>query len=149
MSAAGLLAALALAGAPLTPGDRAPPVVPAGAERAEILLRFPPWMYTGTFSLTVLGLTDRGVARDDGSLVGPQKQVERVLSGEKGTLTLLLRTEERAGFPPIVGFWEVKGGTGAYAGLAGGGTFSAADGGLAKVGCAFEVQALIGRLGRR
>jgi len=143
-----MLLALALSGPPLTPADRAPPVIPANAERAEILLRFPPWQFTGTFTFSALGLQDRGVARDLGSVVGPQKDVARILEGERGTLTLLLRAESRASFPHIFGFWQVKDGTGAYAGLAGGGTFTAADGGVGKGGSPFEIQTLLGRLGR-
>jgi len=144
-----LVAALLLAGPPIAPADRVLPAVPAGAQRAEIQLRFPPWQFTGTFTLSALGLEDRGVARDVGSMIGPQKGVERILEGEKGALTLLLQAETRAGFPFIFGFWKVKDGTGAYAGLAGGGTFTAADGGVGKGGSPLEIQTLVGRLGRR
>ena len=115
-----LVAALLLAGPPPAHGDRAPPVVPANAQRAEIQLRFPPWQFTGAFTFSAMGLEDRGVVRDLGSMIGPQAEVERILEGEKGTLTLLLRAETRAGFPFIFGFWQVKAGTGAYAGLQGG-----------------------------
>ena len=59
-----LVAALLLAGPPASTADRAPPVVPAGAERAEIQLRFPPWQFTGTFTFSALGIEDRGVALD-------------------------------------------------------------------------------------
>jgi len=144
-----LLLSLALAGPPLAPADRAPPVVPPGAERAEIVVRFPPWQFTGTFTFAALGIDDRGVARDAGSVVGPQREIERVLEGEKGTLTVLLRAESRAAFPFIFGFWQVKEGTGAYQRLAGGGTFTAVDGGVGQGGSPFEIQTLLGRIGRR
>jgi hypothetical protein len=144
-----LVAALLLAGPPLAPADRVPPVVPAGAQRAEIHLRFPPWQFTGAFTLSAMGIEDRGEAHDLGSVIGPQREVERILRGEKGTLTLLLRAEFRSAFPFVFGFWQVKEGTGAYAGLQGGGTLTAADGGVGKAGSPFELQTLIGRVGRR
>jgi len=149
VTALSMVAALLLAGPPPAHGDRAPPVVPANAQRAEIQLRFPPWQFTGAFTFSAMGLEDRGVVRDLGSMMGPQQEVERILEGDKGTLTLLLRAETRAGFPFIFGFWQVKAGTGAYAGLQGGGTLTATDGGVGKSGSPFEIQTLLGRLGRR
>ncbi|HET9554478.1 MAG TPA: hypothetical protein VFP50_16055, partial [Anaeromyxobacteraceae bacterium] len=149
VSLAALLAALALAAAPpaLEP-PAAPP--PAGGQRTEILVRFPPWQFTGTFTLSAGGLVDRGVARDRGSIVGPAKTVERVLEGERGTLVLTLRAEVKgASFPPIFGRWQVARATGAYAGLFGGGTFTAVDGGSGQGGSPFEVQTLLGRVSRR
>ncbi len=122
---------------------------PADGQRAELLVRFPPWQFTGSFTLTAGGLVDHGVARDRGSLVGPDKTVERVLEGTLGTLTLTLQVGPVGpAFPPIFGRWWVSGATGAYAGLAGGGTFTAADGGL-KGGTLLEVQTLLGRVVRR
>jgi hypothetical protein len=144
-----LVVALLLAGPPIAPADRLQPVVPAGAQRAEIQLRFPPWQFTGAFSLSAMGIEDRGEAHDLGAVLGPQKEVERILEGERGTLTLRLRAETRAGFPFIFGVWQVKQGTGAYAGLQGGGTFTAVDGGVGKGGSPFELQTLLGRVGRR
>jgi hypothetical protein len=126
-----------------------PTAPPADGQRAELLVRFPPWQFTGSFTLTAGGLVDHGVARDRGSLVGPDKTVERVLEGTLGTLTLTLQVGAVGqAFPPIFGRWWVSGATGAYAGLAGGGTFTSADGGL-KGGTLLEVQTLLGRVVRR
>jgi hypothetical protein len=145
---AALLAALALAAAP--PAPEPAPAPPAAGQRTEILVRFPPWQFTGTFTLAAGGLVDRGVARDRGSIVGPAKTVERVLEGERGTLVLTLRAEVKgASFPPIFGRWQVARATGAYAGLTGGGTFTAVDGGSGQGGSPFEVQTLLGRVSRR
>lgn len=143
-----LVLSLLLAGSPPAPAEPFQVAVPAGAQRAEIQLRFPPWQFTGAFRLAAAGLEDRGTVRDSGSVMGPQGDVERVLEGEKGTLTLVVRAQLRTGFPYIFGSWRVKSGTGAYAGLAGGGTFTAADGGV-KTGSPFEIQSLLGRVGRR
>lgn len=150
MSAAWLLAALLLA-APTAPAPAAPPprAPPADGARAEIVVRFPPWQFTGDFTLGAGPLADRGVARDRGSLVGPDKSVERVLEGALGTLTLTLQVETvGAAFPPIFGRWWVSGATGGYAGLTGGGTFTATDGGR-QGGSPFEIQTLLGRVARR
>ena len=152
MTLAPLLAALLAA----SPTPAAVPAVArpeAAPERAELTVTFPPWSFTGTFTLALGGLSDRGVARDRGSLLGPDKQVERVLEGERGTLTLALRGATRAAFPQIVGRWTVVSGTGAYAGLEGGGTLTAVDGGRGRdgrqLGSPFELQTLLGRLSRR
>ena len=131
---------------------KAPPPAPA-AERAELLVSFPPWSFTGTFTLSIGARTDQGVARDRGSLLGPDQQVTRVLEGTQGTLTLRLRGASRGGFPQIVGRWTVLAGTGTYAGLAGGGTLTAVDGGRNRedrpLGSPFELQTLLGRVTRR
>jgi len=119
------------------------------------VVRFPPWQFTGTFTLSCGtlssgGLEDKGVAHDRGSLAGPDTAVERVLEGAHGTLTLTLRDVLHGiGFPSIFGRWEVSGGTGDYAGLAGGGTFSSVDGGTGKGGSPLEIQTLLGRVSRR
>ena len=86
------------------------------------------------------------MARDRGSLLGPKRQVERVLEGKLGTLTLRLDTRLRGAiYPPIFGRWQVVGATGAYAGRGGGGTFTAVDAGRGS-GSPFERQTLLGRL---
>ena len=158
-----LLVLLAASGpAGRAPAAAPPPAATAGAagarpdaagERVELLASFPPWSFTGTFTLTLGSRSDRGVARDHGSLLGPDQQVTRVLEGEQGTLTLRLRGVSRGGFPQIVGRWTVVEGSGAYAGLAGGGTLTAVDGGRNRedrpLGSPFELQTLLGRLGRR
>jgi hypothetical protein len=147
VTAAAILAALLLrapgpAGPPARP---APEAAPAG-ERAEIDVRFPPWQFTGTFTLAVGGRRDEGVARDRGSVVRLRQPVERVLEGRLGTITLRLETELRGAiYPPLLGRWRVVGATGAWSGLRGGGTFTAADaGGIG--GSPFERQTLLGRL---
>ncbi len=147
MTCAALLAAL-LHAAP-GPAAPAPQPVPRGAhagQRAEIDVHFPPWQFTGTFSLVLGDRRDEGVARDRGSLVGPEQRVERVLEGKLGTITLRLDTRLRGAiYPPIVGRWEVVGATGAWAGLRGGGTFTSADAG-GSGGSPFERQMMLGRL---
>lgn len=145
---AGLVAALLLL-APAEPPDRARAAaarpVEAG-QRVELTVRFPPWLFTGTFTLAGAGLTDHGAARDGGSLTAAGATVERVLTGERGSLVLSLRGELHAtSFPPLFGRWQVAGGTGAYAGATGGGTFTAADLGTGK-GSLLELQVLVGRL---
>ncbi len=149
MTAAALLAALLLQGP--GPGTPLPPQAPAvtlSGERAEIAVRFPPWQFTGTFTLDVGGRRDQGVARDRGSLLGPNQRVERVLEGSLGTVTLRLDTRLRGAiFPPIFGRWQVVSGTGAYARLRGGGTFTSVDAGDGS-GSPFERQTLLGRLTR-
>ncbi len=146
MTVAALLAALLLQGpGPGTPPGPTPPPAFAGA-RAELAVQFPPWQFTGTFTLEVAGHRDRGVARDSGSLLGPLQRVERVLEGRLGTMTLQLDTRLRGSiFLPIFGHWRVVSGTGAYASLRGGGTFTSVDAG-ARDGSPFERQALLGRL---
>ncbi len=121
----------------------------AATERVVLDVRFPPWQFTGTFTLRLGALRDRGVARDRGSLIGPKRRVERVLEGKLGTLTLRLDTRLRgAVYPPIFGRWQVVGATGAYAGRGGGGTFTAVDAGGGS-GSPFERQTMLGRLSPR
>jgi len=140
-----LLLALVLA-APAGQAPRPPPGGPAApGQRVELTVRFPPWQFTGTFELAGAGLADRGAARDRGSLAGAEP-VERVLAGERGSLTLSLRAGLRASsFPPVLGRWQVVGGTGAYQGASGGGTFTATDLGTGQ-GSLLELQVLVGRL---
>jgi hypothetical protein len=146
MKAAALLAALLLQGpGPGTPPGPTPPPAIAG-ERAEIAVQFPTWQFTGTFTLAVGDRRDQGVARDSGSLLGPEHRVERVLEGRLGTVTLQLDSRlRRANAFPIFGHWRVVRGTGAYASLRGGGTFTSVDAG-ARDGSRFERQTLLGRL---
>ena len=140
-----LLAALLLQG----PGPAPPPsaaALPSAGERTEIDVHFPPWQFTGTFTLDLGGRRDQGVARDRGSLLGPTQRVERVLEGQLGTITLQLDTRLRGAiFPPIFGRWQVVSGTGAYATLRGGGTFTSVDAGAGS-GSPFERQTLLGRV---
>jgi len=143
------IAPAARAGAP----DRArtPPPPPAeaphGSDRAEIHLRFPAWRPVGTFRLVTASgeVADSGVAREEGDAVaGPS---ERVLEGEHGTLVIRLRTASKIPvFPPLFGRWEVVRGTGTYARLAGGGTFTTCGSGSAAKGSPFEVQTLVGHV---
>jgi len=147
---AALLTALLLQGpGPAVLPHAAPPPTPALAaagERTEIDVHFPPWQFTGTFTLDLGGRRDQGVARDRGSLLGPLQRVERVLEGALGTVTLRLDTKLRGAiFPPIFGRWQVVGGTGAYARLRGGGTFTSVDAGAGS-GSPFERQTLLGHL---
>lgn len=145
MTAVALVAALLLA-APVGHAERAPAGgAAAPGQRVELTVRFPPWQFTGTFSIEGAGLSDRGQARDQGSIAGAEA-VERVLTGEHGTLTLSLRAELRASsFPPLFGRWQVVGGTGAYQGASGGGTFTSTDLGSGQ-GSLLEHQSLIGRV---
>jgi hypothetical protein len=150
VTGAALLSALLLAAPIVPPAAGAGAAAAAPGQRAEIVVRFPPWQFTGTFTFSCAGLEDQGVARDRGSLVGPDASVERVLEGARGTLTLTLRDVLRGiGFPAVFGRWEVRDGTGAYAGLAGGGTFTSVDGGTGKGGSPLEFQTLLGRVRRR
>lgn len=144
-----LAAAAARAGAP---GERRTPPPPpsdppAGAERSEIHLRFPAWSQVGTFRLVGPGEapSDTGVAREEGDVVAGV--TERVLQGARGTLVIRLRAWAKIPvFPPVFGRWEVVRGTGAYARLAGGGTFTTCGSGGAAKGSPFEVQTLVGYL---
>ena len=150
MTAAALLALLVLQAPGPGPGTPSPPppapLAVAAGERIVLDVRFPPWQFTGTFTLEVGGRHDQGVARDRGSLLGPTQRVERVLEGQLGTITLQLDTRLRGAiFPPIFGRWQVVGATGAYVGLLGGGTFTAVDAGRGS-GSPFERQTLLGRL---
>lgn len=151
MSPALVAALLLLAPAEPTARPHAPGRLGAAEQdlagrRVELTVRFPPWLFTGTFTLAGAGLTDRGAARDGGSLTAAGATVERVLTGERGSLVLTLRGELHAtSFPPLFGHWQVAGGTGAYAGASGGGTFTATDLGTGK-GSLLEHQVLVGRL---
>ena len=144
-----LLAGPARAGAP---GERRPPPPPptdppAGAERSELHLRFPAWSAVGTFRLVGASeaLSDTGVAREEGDVV--VGVTERVLEGAKGTLVVRLSAGAKIPvFPPVFGRWEVVRGTGAYARLAGGGTFTTCGSGAQPKGSPFEVQTLVGHL---
>jgi len=141
----GLLVALLLA-APSGPAPRQPAADPSTpGSRVELTVRFPPWQFTGTFTLEGAGLSDRGPALDRGTLTGGGP-VERVLTGEHGSLTLQLRGElHAASFPALFGRWQVAGATGAYAGATGGGTFTATDLGTGQ-GSLLELQTMVGRL---
>lgn len=147
MTGLALLASLLLAApGPVTPPPLPAPAPVAAGERAGIDVRFPPWQFTGTFTLELGGRRDEGVARDRGSLLGPTQRVERVLEGKLGTITLRLDTRLRGAiYPPIFGRWQVVGATGAWTGLRGGGTFTSVDGG-GSGGSPFERQTLLGRL---
>jgi hypothetical protein len=134
--------------APAGPAPRQAPASPASlGQRLELVVRFPPWQFTGTFTLSGAGLEDHGAASDAGTL-GGEAEVERVLSGERGTLVLALRGQFLgASFPRFFGHWRVTGGTGAYAGLTGGGTFTATSADLGSAqGSTLELQALVGRV---
>jgi hypothetical protein len=125
----------------------APAEPPSGADRTELHLRFPPWVQTGTFQLVSASgaLSDSGVARQEGDVV--VGNTERVLEGARGTLVLRLSAGAKTPvFPPLFGRWEVVRGTGAYARLAGGGTFTSCGSGSSAKGSPFEVQTLVGHL---
>jgi hypothetical protein len=147
MIAAALIAAVLLQGpGPAAPTPAPVPALPASGQRAEIDVQFPPWQFTGSFTIDVAGRRDQGVARDGGSLLGPRQRVERVLEGKLGTITLRLDTRLLGAiFPPLFGRWEVVSATGAWAGLRGGGTFTTVDAGTGS-GSPFERQTLLGRL---
>jgi len=149
---AALLAGPAGADAPATPEPPQPPPTPppAGAERVEVHLRFEPWALTGRFRVASASgaLADEGLARDDAGFTS-QRPVERVLEGARGTLVLRVTAGQKtSGFPQMFGRWSVVRGTGAYAGLAGTGTFTTCGGGdgAAQKGSPFEVQTLVGYL---
>lgn len=151
MTAAALLTLLLLqAPGPATPAPPSPaPHLATTGERIVLDVRFPPFQFTGTFTLALGALRDRGVARDRGSLLGPKRRVERVLEGQLGTLTLRLDTRLRGGInQPIFGRWQVVGATGAYAGRRGDGSFTAVDAGGGS-GSPFERQTMLGRLSPR
>lgn len=132
---------------PSTP-QPAPRPPPPGAERVELHLRFEPWGLSGRFRLVTAmgGVSDEGLARDDAGLAS-QRPVERVLEGARGTLVLRLSGGHNTPvFPAMFGRWTVVRGTGAYAGLAGSGTFTTCGSGQVLKGSPFEVQTLIGHL---
>ncbi|MGC3996607.1 MAG: hypothetical protein QM767_03375 [Anaeromyxobacter sp.] len=133
---------------PTPPAAQAPP---PGAERVELRVNFPPWQYTGTFRLEgASGTLDQGLVRDQGGFSAGDGTVERVLEGARGTLTLRLQAGGKAGtMPPVFGRWSVRAGTGAYAGLDGGGTFTSCSSGAPRGASPFEQQYLIGHVLRR
>lgn len=141
------LGGAARADAPTTPAapQPAPRPPPPGADRVELHLRFEAWGLSGRFRLVSASgaVADEGLARDDAGFAA-QRPVERVLEGSRGTLVLRL-----AGAPSTPGFfgrWTVVRGTGAYAGLAGSGTFTTCGRGEALKGSPFEVQTFVGHL---
>jgi hypothetical protein len=148
--AAAMALALALAAEPAHPaGPAAGPakVRPVRRDRTEFRITFRPWEAGGTFRMeTSSGRTDQGVVRDQGGFSATGGAVRRVLEGEKGTLVLRLQAQTRSGTPPIFGRWTVASGTGAYAGMTGGGTFTAMGSGGRKGGSPYELQYLIGHL---
>jgi hypothetical protein len=134
--------------APTAPLESAEP--PPGADRVEIQVRFPPWQFTGTFRAGSASgaFADLGAVRDVGALLVSGAPVDRILQGERGTLTLRLHGMRKTpGFPPVFGRWTIVRGTGSYAGLRGEGTFTAAGAGDGKGG-PFEVQTLLGHVHR-
>jgi hypothetical protein len=150
--AVSLLVGPARADAPVSsePPQPRPEPPPAGAERVEVHVRFEPWALTGRFrAVSASGaLSDEGLARDDAGFTS-QRPIERVLEGARGTLVLRIAGGQKTpGFPPLFGRWQVLRGTGAYAGLAGTGTFTTCGGGDAQKGSPFEVQTLVGYLHR-
>jgi hypothetical protein len=152
---AAVLLALAAGARADAPERRVPPpparLPPPGAERVELHVRFPPWQYTGTFRFEgASGATvDEGVARDQGGFSAGDGVVERVLEGARGTLVLRLSGGAKTpGFPPVFGRWAIVSGTGAYAALAGSGTFTSCGSGHLKAS-PYEMQTMIGHLARR
>jgi hypothetical protein len=133
---------------PAAPPASAEP--PPGADRVEIQVRFPPWQFTGTFrAVSASGtVADLGAVRDVGALLVSGSPVDRLLQGERGTLTLRLHgLRKLPSFPSFFGRWTVVRGTGSYAGLRGEGTFTAVGSGAGKGG-PFEVQTLLGHVHR-
>jgi hypothetical protein len=133
---------------PAAPVESAEP--PPGADRVEIHVRFPPWEFTGTFrAVSASGaFADLGAVRDVGALLVSGAPVDRLLQGERGTLTLRLHGMRKTpGFPPVFGRWTVVRGTGSYVRLRGEGTFTAVGAGEGKGG-PFEVQTLVGHVYR-
>ena len=161
--AAGALRALALAAAAASPrpalaGDahEAAPLglepPPPSAHRVQFVVRFPAWRFTGTYRATCEDaglLAGEGTARDAGGLGTPGAIVERTLRSEGGTLVIRLAGEhEPRSVPAFAGRWSIASGTGQYAGLRGGGTFSSTDSGVGEKGSPFELQILVGRVWR-
>jgi hypothetical protein len=159
-SAAALLLAVAAAStAAASAGERmrpSPPppdarVVPPGAERVALHIRFPAWQYTGTFRLEGRdGTVDEGVARDAGGYASGDGFVTRTLEGARGTLRLRLQGGVRiaGGLPVFFGRWSIVEGDGAYAGLSGGGTFLSTTSGDSARGSPSEIQSLLGHVTR-
>lgn len=138
------------------PRSPSTPPPPAGAERVEVLVTFPPWQgpsgsfsvlarrYTGTFRVESSSgeLLDEGTVRDDSGLAS-QAVVERVLEGMRGSIVLRVqRTAKVPRFPAIFGRWTIVRGSGAYADAAGSGTFTSCESGEAGKGS--ELQTLVG-----
>jgi hypothetical protein len=142
---ASLALTLSLAAEPARPA--APAARPVRRDRIELRVVFQPWEASGTFRLeTASGRSDQGAVKDQGGFSASGGAVRRVLEGEKGTLVLRLQGQTRAGTPPIYGHWTVASGTGAYAGAAGGGTFTAMGSGDHRGGSPYQLQILIGHL---
>ncbi|HTN51515.1 MAG TPA: hypothetical protein VML50_03870 [Anaeromyxobacter sp.] len=135
----------ALRPSPPPPAARLPP---PGAERVVLHVRFPAWQYTGKFRLEGRdGRVDEGVARDVGGYgTTGGDDVERTLEGARGTIRIRLKggVQHAAGLPVFFGRWSIVSGTGAYAGLAGQGTFLSTTSGDSDHGSTNEVQSLIG-----
>jgi len=120
---------------------------PMRRERIEFRVTFRPWESGGAFRMEASsGRSDQGVVRDLGGFSASGGAVRRVLEGEKGTLVLRLQGQIRPGQPPVLGRWTVASGTGAYAGVTGGGTFTAMSSGDERGGSPYELQYLIGHL---
>ncbi len=134
--------------APLTPAaPSGAPARPVRRDRIELRVSFRSWEAAGTFRLeSASGRTDQGAVRDQGGFSATGGAVRRVLEGERGTLVLRLQGQTRSGTPPIFGRWTVASGTGAYAGVTGGGTFTAMGSGGLRGGSPYELQFLIGHL---
>jgi hypothetical protein len=145
-------AAVASAGEPQMLPSPAPPdarLPPPGAERVALHVRFPAWQYVGTFRLEGRdGTVDEGVARDAGGYAAGEGFVTRTLEGARGTIRLRLQAGVRitGGLPVIFGRWSIVEGTGAYAGLAGGGTFLSTTSGDSARGSPSEIQSLLGHV---
>lgn len=144
-----LLLALGLTAEPARPPlpGHGPPARPPRRERIELRVTLRSWEAGGTFRLeSSTGKTDQGVARDQGGFSAAGGAVRRVLEGEDGTLVLRLQGQTRSGTPPVYGRWTIASGTGAYAGVTGGGTFTAMGSGDRRGGSPYELQFLVGHL---
>jgi hypothetical protein len=134
-----LAASLLLSAAPVLAGPTPAPPRPsvagaeAAGERIEIVLVRPPFLYSGTFRAASDAGTvhDGGPARDEPGLDTPESPMERTLTGERGTIRLRVESGHKAAPKPVHDFgrWTLVGGTGAYAGLRGEGTYTVTDGG--------------------
>jgi hypothetical protein len=97
------------------------------------VVRRPPFLYAGTFrAVSDAGTVhDTGSARDDAAADTPEQPMERTLAGDRGTIRLRMEQGNKASPFPVHAFgrWTIVGGTGAYAGLRGEGTFTVTDGG--------------------
>jgi hypothetical protein len=150
-----LLAASAAARAGPAPASQQAPPPPrrAGGERVEILVRRPAFLFGGTFQARSAAGTihDQGSSRDHqvGS-EAPDAPMGRVLEGERGTITLRLEGGHKASPFPIFtyGRWAIVGGTGAYAGLRGEGTYTVTDDGSDVASPERELHTLVGVIRR-